>query len=146
MSREHKYRAWDIIDGVIIDAVEMHFGTDGIDIVVFDGDSLAYSRRPGQYILMQYTGLKDKNGVEIYCGDLLRFPAKKKSWEETNFCVREVFWHSNDCADKHVGWQMNRCHGQGSCGSDGKWAFMLPKYTKQMIVIGSIHQNPELLK
>lgn len=94
----------------------------------------------------QATGIKDKNGKMIYEGDLLRFPAKKRSWEETNFCVREVFWHSNDCANKHVGWQMNRTHGQGSCGGDGKWAYMLPKYTKQMVVIGTIHTNPELLR
>ena len=93
----------------------------------------------------QYTGLTDKNGTKIFEGDLLRFPAKNE-WEETNFEAYEVFYHDNDCADRHIGWQFNRLHFLGNLKGKDIWhTSFLPKYTKQMEVIGNIHDNPELL-
>ena len=93
----------------------------------------------------QFTGLYDKNGNEIYEGDILRYPAKDKSQEE-NFVSFEVFWHDNDCADNHVGWQIDRRHFHGCiCGTFDISTF-LPRYTKKMVIIGNIHDNPELLE
>ena len=93
----------------------------------------------------QFTGLCDKNGKEIYEGDILRYPAKDKSQEE-NFVSFEVFWHDNDCADNHVGWQIDRRHFHGCiCGTRDISTF-LPRYTKKMVIIGNIHDNPELLE
>ena len=94
----------------------------------------------------QFTGLLDKNGNEIYEGDILRFPAKDE-WEKENFVSYEVFWHDNDCAANHIGWQMNRLHFQGSlCGADIGIITFLPKWTSKMEIIGNIHDNSELLK
>lgn len=94
----------------------------------------------------QFTGLYDKNGKEIYEGDILRFLAKDE-WEKENFVSYEVFWHDNDCAANHIGWQMNRLHFQGSlCGADIGIITFLPKWTSKMEIIGNIHDNPELLK
>ena len=93
----------------------------------------------------QFTGLYDKNGKEIYEGDILRYPAKDK-YQEENFVSFEVFWHDNDCADNHVGWQIDRRHFHGCiCGTFDISTF-LPRYTKKMVIIGNIHDNPELLK
>ena len=93
----------------------------------------------------QFTGLYDKNGKEIYEGDILRYPAKDKSQEE-NFVSFEVFWHDNDCADNHIGWQIDRRHFHGCiCGTSDISTF-LPKYIKKMVIIGNIHDNPELLE
>lgn len=54
MIREIKFRAWN---GYKMCRVEM---------IDFDSNYLK------QYIVMQYTGLNDKNGTEIYEGDILR--------------------------------------------------------------------------
>ena len=92
----------------------------------------------------QFTGLTDKNGKAIYEGDILRTPPKT-DYDKKNFVAYEVFWHDNDCASHHIGWQMNRCHFQGCiCGTTYIPEF-LPKTTATMEVIGNIHDNPELL-
>lgn len=93
----------------------------------------------------QFTGLYDKDGREIYEGDILRFPTKDK-WEEKNFVSFEVFFHDNDCCERHIGWQMNRIHFQGNICGTGRDPQFKPSTTAQMVVIGNIHDNPELLK
>jgi hypothetical protein len=54
--REMKFRAWDK------DTCKM------VDKFLPDWSSISQKR----YLLMQYTGLKDKNGKEIYEGDILK--------------------------------------------------------------------------
>ncbi len=115
-------------------------------IVVFLGGNCSCSYHVIAETVGEFTGLSDKNGNEIYEGDILRFPAKDE-WEKENFVSYEVFWHDNDCAANHIGWQMNRLHFQGSlCGADIGIITFLPKWTSKMEIIGNIHDNPELLK
>lgn len=133
--REIKFRAWDKRSKTMYLPDNIGYFTRN-SVVLMNGNILM------SYVLMQYTGLKDKNGVEIYEGDLLVFQDHHKE----NFPVFEVFYHDNDCADGHVGFQMNRVHFQGSmCGGYVGWGF-LPKTTAKMEVIGNIYQNPELLE
>lgn len=93
----------------------------------------------------QFTSLHDKNGKEIYEGDLLRYLPVNK-WDEENFVAHEVFFHDNDYCDKHIGWQMNRRHFQGHICGTSENPQMKPSTTAQMEVIGNIHDNLELIK
>ena len=92
----------------------------------------------------QFTGLFDKNGKEIYEGDVLNSPASSK-WDETNYMAFEVFFHDGDAnSDYNIGYSMNRTHKFGAvCG--GYIPSFKPEKVSKMIIIGNIHDNPELL-
>lgn len=91
-------------------------------------------RYAGKVILMQYTGLKDKNGVDIYEGDLMKIDYKEKTnklWEVKmgQWIVGEDYYDT----DSHevYGWFME---------SQGKQSVIHGK------VVGNIYENPELIK
>lgn len=71
--------------------------------------------------LMQYTGLKDKNGVEIYEGDILR---------------RENMIYE-------VEWDVERVGLEPFTSGDG-WGRKVP--AEECLIIGNIYNNPELAK
>lgn len=147
MQRQIKFRVFDKVKekminpsgGACMDVSQ----TQGVDRWVFGIDLFNH---PDDVEIMQYTGLKDKLGNDIYEGDLLRNPAGVTAWDENNFTAYEVFYHDNDCADRHVGFQMNRVHFQGNVAGTSQFPGFLPKNTEQMVVIGNIYENKELLK
>lgn len=66
MNREVKFRAWENNLKEIIPVEEINFNSLMIN------QTTAW-RFIDEVELMQYTGLKDKNGVEIYEGDIVEF-------------------------------------------------------------------------
>lgn len=74
-------------------------------------------------IVEQYTGLKDKNGKEIYEGDIVQI-------DDHILGDFEVVWHN-------LGWKIKRSVG---------FETLSVHKSEDIVVIGNIHENPELLE
>ena len=122
MSRVIKFRAWHNGEGSMIDW----------DYIIDDGILPYFSS--DSYILMQYTGLKDKDGREIYEGD-----------------VPDGIWGDNVvqwCEHCH-GWSLGIAEIEGychQCEGDIMWLdFVADVIEGKVSIAGNIHENPELL-
>lgn len=102
------------------------------DTLLLSYDEIAFDEVPASdFILMQSTGLKDKNGVEIYEGDIVRYECCFESY------VEEVIYD-----DKHCNF--------GTIDKDEKtFSFdaLISDFDVDCFeVIGNKYENPELLK
>ena len=82
------------------------------------------------YVLEQYTGLKDKNGKEIWEGDILRWKHYYEITGEDIETTAKVYWEEKDASFVVGDW----FESLGHLVDEDK-----------VEVIGNIHENPEVL-
>ena len=143
MKREIKFRAWDGQDthynivpwqwDFVISLSWHRCEKNNGSGFLGSGGSMAEFLVPGIAFkeIMQYTGLKDKNGKEIYEGDILTYDERIRGFVKYIGCSFIIEWVGIDTYSDLLGWD-NWRSGKTSDGS---------KYE----VIGNIYQNPELL-
>jgi len=127
MTREIKFRAWDVLGELYINWMELR------QTIMNRGDCrLLWDTMTGrnETILEQYTGLKDKNGVEIYESDLISISDPRIG--KAIGAARVVFSYG------YVGGWV--------CTADDKSFLTLGTRTQDLEIIGNIHQHPELLE
>lgn len=146
--REIKFRAWDKKNKYMFGAGYNDWAISKIEThdflkLTLDGivvRQMSYSDDPsdslgdletetdGEYILMQFTGLHDKNGVDVYDGDIVQ--------------IIHPAWRENATVEFSDGsFIFKQIRGERSCIPG--WTFMREIW--EVEVIGNIYENPELL-
>ncbi len=137
-SRVLKFRAWDKKEKLMR---YEHKYDSWILAVEFNGNLIEFEPYGGaietlDWAIMQYTGLKDKNGKEIYEGDIFDCHYKNES---KNHHKWQVVW-SDELARfvlKRIGNPCNQTMVEHRVRDYSGWGGE---------VIGNIYENPELIK
>ena len=123
--REIKFRAWNTFNNKFEGGVQripvnimVYFDLKGLDEDYIAESGTYFDEKT---IIMQYTGLKDKNGKEAYHKDLI---------SASGYSNWIIDWHKN-------GWYMKTTE------IDEKHYHLIPD---NFIIIGNFYENLELLK
>ena len=85
-----KFRAWDKTYKKMYEVDEIHWDCGEFDFI---GDAITFKRGADEVELMQSTGLHDKNGKEVFIGDVIKC---------TRGCLHEVY------IEKRIWWYIRR--------------------------------------
>lgn len=121
------FRVWDINRECYLDETELAgITSDGKYILYIEENEISKLEIEGDYIVEFGTGLKDKNGKEIYEGDVITLNGEQEEIEQADCCIVTF---ENGCFRVGDGYE----NEAGSYLSDWR-------------IIGNIHESPELLE
>lgn len=136
MNDRYEFRAWLKNEKKMVKVSELRdIDTDirsDQNVIYFDFEKQEYCNKGFDEVeLMQYTGLKDKNGVKIFEGDIVRLYKEKE--DEYNI------WYERTDKLKVINFESG-CFRFGCIEFD---RYHRGKY--ELEVIGNIYETPELL-
>lgn len=140
--RELKFRAWHKPYNEMCEVASLWFNYDGTLRTVVIIENMFNDQKvvkADDVIVEQHTGLKDKNGKEIYEGDILKWKCHREIVEggveeiEIIEKIAKVYWEEGDASFVVGHWlrQLGR---------------LVNEDKNEAEVIGNIHENPELLE
>lgn len=121
-----RFRAWLKEDKEMVDVEEINFYNGEFDFI---GDAITWMCKSNDCVLMQSTGLRDKNGKEIFEGDILSIET-----DEENVRV-EVSWDSKHALFVFESKKYNEKKALGELFEDNSYPFK---------IIGNVWEHPEL--
>ena len=122
MQREIKFRAYNMDNNKMY-----HFGLFDLDEYYLIQEGLIIEAMP----IMQFTGLQDKNGKEIYEGDIVQTPFGHSSVEFSH----GVFGLNHDFLNPEKKTML------GSWGQEHNLRTLDDGYYKEIVVVGNIYET-----
>jgi len=121
MNRKITFRAWDKKNKVMINAIFV-----GLGKVYGMTKTFKPSKELEDVILMQYTGLQDRTGRDIFEGDIIEWV----NWSNNESKLITIIEYEDDYAAFFFGNWYERS---------------FPETSEEALIIGNIYENPELL-
>ena len=148
--REIKFRAWDkAMNWMVYDVQNAYDGmwsdknTDEINDHYNYVSTMQSFMNEKEFGFMQYTGLKDKNGVEIFEGDIVKFDARSHYHPEV------YAWEYESKGVGVIRFEMGGYVLRGKEEShilESLFGILMNYEEIELEIIGNIYEDPELLK